>query len=94
MIMRLMEQICCGGRKCKYMFFTDSYLIMKTGAGGGTVHSAVAGQEGAAPAETEAVGGVVAEELVRVGPRQGHGSALVRLDTGHELQVGHHTPPL
>ena len=92
MIMRLMEQICGG---CKIEFtFNDSYLIMKAGAGGGTVHSAVTGQEGAAPAETEAMSGVVAEELVRVRPHQGHSSAPVRLDTGHMLQVSNNAPPL
>ena len=67
---------------------------MQAGAGGGAVHSAVAGQEGAAPAETEAVRGVVTQELVRVRPHQGHCSALVRLDTGHMLQVSNNAPPL
>ena len=73
-------------------FFT--HLIMETGAGVWTVHPAVTGQEGAAPAEGEAVGGVVTQELVRVSRHQGHCSALVT--TGHEtrhlLQVTDHAP--
>ena len=67
---------------------------MKAGARGGAVHPAVTGQEGAAPAETEAVRGVVTEELVGVRPHQGHCPALVRLDTCHLLQVGNNAPPL
>ena len=37
---------------------------METGAGLRAVHPAVAGQEGAAPAQGEAVGGVVTQEAL------------------------------
>ena len=39
------------------------YLIMQTGAGVRTLHPAVTGKEGAAPAETEAVLSVLTEKL-------------------------------
>ena len=39
------------------------YLIMQAGAGVRTLHPAVTGKEGAAPAETEAVLSVLTEKL-------------------------------
>ena len=39
------------------------YLVMQTGAGVRTLHPAVTGKEGAAPAETEAVLSVLTEKL-------------------------------
>ena len=49
---------------------------METGAGLGAVHAAVAGQEGAAPAQGEAVGGVVTQEAL--GPQhRGHPEVMM-----------------
>ena len=46
---------------------------MEAGAGVRALHAAVAGQEGAAPAQREAVGGVVAQEQVLGHLGQGQG---------------------
>ena len=59
---------------------------METGAGLGAVHAAVAGQEGAAPAQREAVGGVVTQEAL--GP-QHRGHPEVMVVTSHLGQVSH-----
>ena len=59
---------------------------METGAGLGAVHAAVAGQEGAAPAQGEAVGGVVTQEAL--GP-QHRGHPEVMMVTSHLGQVSH-----
>ena len=58
---------------------------METGAGLGAVHPTVTGQEGAAPAQGEAVGGVVTEELLLAGSHQGHWlpAPLVLVGAGH-----------
>ena len=44
---------------------SETDLVMETGAGLRAVHPAVAGQEGAAPAQREAVRAVLAHEAVR-----------------------------
>ena len=59
---------------------------MEAGAGLGAVHPAVAGQEGAAPAQGEAVGGVVTQE--GLGP-QDRGHAEVVMVTRDLGQVSH-----
>ena len=59
---------------------------METGAGLRAVHPAVAGQEGAAPAQGEAVGGVVTQEAL--GP-QHRGHSEVVMVTSHLSQVSH-----
>ena len=63
---------------------------METGAGLGAVHAAVAGQEGAAPAQGEAVGGVVTQEAL--GP-QHRGHPEVMMVTSHLGQVSHRLAP-
>ena len=59
---------------------------METGAGLRAVHPAVTGQEGAAPAQGEAVGGVVTQEAL--GP-QHRGHSEVVMVTRHLSQVSH-----
>ena len=62
---------------------------METGAGLRAVHPAVTGQEGAAPAQGEAVGGVVTQEAL--GP-QHRGHSEVVMVTRHLSQVSHGLP--
>ena len=62
---------------------------METGAGLWAVHPAVAGQDGAAPAQGEAVGGVVTQEAL--GP-QHRGHSEVVMVTRHLGQVSHGLP--
>ena len=59
---------------------------MEAGAGLRAVHPAVAGQEGAAPAQGEAVGGVVTQEALRP---QHRGHAEVVMVTSDLGQVSH-----
>ena len=59
---------------------------MEAGAGLRAVHPAVAGQEGAAPAQGEAVGGVVTQEALRP---QHRGHAEVVMVTRDLGQVSH-----
>ncbi len=51
---------------------------MEAGAGVRALHPAVAGEEGAAPAQGEAVRGVVAEEELLRHPGQGEGGGQAR----------------
>ena len=62
---------------------------METGAGLRAVHPAVAGQEGAAPAQGEAVGGVVTQEALRPHHRGHPEVVVVTRDLG---QVRHSLP--
>ena len=60
---------------------------METGAGLRAVHPAVTGQEGAAPAQGEAVGGVVTQEALAPQHRGQPEVMMVTRDLG---QVSHH----
>ena len=64
---------------------------MQAGALLRAAHPAVTGEEPAAPAEGEAVGGVVTEELLLAGSHQGHWlpAPLVLVGAGHWAHVGH-----
>ena len=59
---------------------------METGAGLGAVHATVTGQEGAAPTQGEAVGGVVTQEALCP---QHRGHSEVMMITSDLGQVSH-----